>query len=172
MMRKVKIIIIVAAILTVTGVLVPSITVPLTRANTINVTLIQNAGIMIENKGVRIYIDPYQLTSEYIDLPADAVLITHPHGDHFEGTSINLIDTDDTTIIHPESCTEELGTYADVGVNPMDQIQVEHINITAYYMYTLPVGEYPASHPAEANWTSYIIDIDGLLYFTLAILKT
>lgn len=39
------------------------------------------------------------------------------------------------------------------------------INITAYYMYTLPVDIYPASHPAEAKWTSYIITLDNFTMF-------
>jgi hypothetical protein len=32
-------------------------------------------------------------------------------------------------------------------------------------MYTIPPEGYEASHPIEANWTSYIIDIDGFRIF-------
>ena len=48
----------------------------------VNVTLLSNAGVMIEADGMRIYIDPVDLPNSYMDYPADAVLITHHHGDH------------------------------------------------------------------------------------------
>ena len=48
----------------------------------IKVTLLLNEGVMIEAKGLRIYIDPLYLPSNYTDLPADVILVTHAHTDH------------------------------------------------------------------------------------------
>ncbi|MHA1960388.1 MAG: MBL fold metallo-hydrolase [Candidatus Thorarchaeota archaeon] len=134
----------------------------------IELTLLNNAGVMIEAKGLRIYIDPFDLPANQSDLPADAILITHPHGDHYDYSSIELIETDETVFIIPENMTQELNRHDGIGVTPGDHVQVGDINITAFFMYTFnPAGyeDVPASHPAEANWTSYIIDIDGFTIF-------
>jgi L-ascorbate metabolism protein UlaG (beta-lactamase superfamily) len=134
-------------------------------ASSIKLTLLNNAGVMIETEDTRIYIDPYQLPSNYSDYPADAILITHPHSDHYDPVSISEIKTSDTIFVFPKNMTAQISSYGGIGVNPGDNVMVGDISITAFYMYTLPVGEYPASHPAEANWTSYIIDIDGFTIF-------
>jgi len=61
--------------------------------------------------------------------------------------------------------TAECATYGATGVVPGDTVMIGEINITAFHMYTLPVDIYPASHPAEANWTSFIVTIDGFTIF-------
>ena len=132
---------------------------------TIKLTLLENAGVMIEADGMRIYIDPIDLPSNYSELPADAVLITHPHGDHFNGAIIDLILKGDTEIIMPLNMSAEVTEYGAVGVVPGDSVLVGDINITAFYMYTTAPEGYVASHPREANWTSYIIDIHGFTIF-------
>ncbi|MFX1369310.1 MAG: MBL fold metallo-hydrolase, partial [Promethearchaeota archaeon] len=51
---------------------------------TVNITLLENAGVMIEADDVRIFVDPISLNDTFMDEhPADAILITHPHGDHY-----------------------------------------------------------------------------------------
>jgi L-ascorbate metabolism protein UlaG (beta-lactamase superfamily) len=133
--------------------------------STLNVTLLYNAGVMIETNETRIYIDPYQLNSSYAAYPADIVLVTHPHGDHYDPTSLNSISTDSTEFIFPSNMTTECALYGATGVVPRDTMMIDDINITAFYMYTYPVGDYPASHPIEANWTSYIITIGNFTMF-------
>ncbi len=135
------------------------------NANSIRFTLLDNAGVMIEHQGIRIYVDPINLDSTYGDLPADAVLITHPHGDHYQGSMVNLLQKEGTVNIFPENMSVEISVHDGIGVNPEDQLQVGHITITAFYMYTFSLQGYPASHPEEANWTSYIIDINGFVIF-------
>jgi L-ascorbate metabolism protein UlaG (beta-lactamase superfamily) len=120
---------------------------------------------MIEAEGLRIYIDPYRLPSNYTDLPADAILVTHPHGDHYHGTSIRLVDTDDTVYVFPANMSSQVAHYNATGVVPGSQLMVGTINITAFYMYTWAPEGYDPSHPPEANWTSYIIDINGFRIF-------
>ncbi len=138
-------------------------TPPVSEDTSIKLTLLGNAGVMIEADGMRIYIDPYTLPSNYSTLPADAVLITHPHGDHYNSTCIDMLQKPSTVNILPNNMTAELAAHDGVGVNPLDTVQVGNINITAFYMYTeiWIDGERFASHPSEANWTSYIIDING-----------
>ena len=164
--RNAKIFISLGVIIPVLAIGTPLLTINLVnKAKTIEFTLLNNAGVMIETKGVRIYIDPIDLPAEYADLPADVVLITHPHGDHYQTASLDLIQKENTVYIFPDNMSTEVALYNAIGVDPLDHIQIQHVNITAYYMYTLPVDIYPASHPAEANWTSYIINIDDFTFF-------
>ena len=118
------------------------------QVSTLNVTLLTNAGVMIETNEIRIYIDPYLLNSSFADYPADIVLVTHPHGDHYDPTSLDIIETESTEFIFPSNMSAECATYGATGVVPGDTVMIGDINVTAFYMYTLPVYIFPASHPA------------------------
>ncbi|MFW9787739.1 MAG: MBL fold metallo-hydrolase [Candidatus Thorarchaeota archaeon] len=135
-------------------------------AKEIEVRLLLNAGVMIEANGVRIYVDPLYIPSNYTDLPADVVLITHPHTDHYSVSDLNDIVTNDTLFVCPANMTDAIDRFDGVGVNPGDSFLVEGINITAFPLY-LP--DYPSGvqsvHPESANWTSFIIDIDGFTIY-------
>ena len=133
----------------------------------IELTILDNAGVMIEAAGLRIYIDPIELPSTYSSLPADAILITHPHGDHYNSTCIDMLQKPSTLNVFPENMTDEIIAHDGLAVNPLDTVEVGDITITAFYMYTevwIDDVRY-ASHPPEANWTSYIIDIHGFKIF-------
>lgn len=162
--NKMKTIIGISIVILTGAIVIPSVVVPIT-SKTVSFSLLYNAGIMIETRGVRIYVDPIDLPENYSDLPADIVLITHPHGDHYQEDSIELIQKEDTLLIFPNNMSEEIEYFGATGVDPEDQITFKHLTITAYYMYTLPVGTFPASHPEEANWTSYIIDTGSFTIF-------
>ena len=132
----------------------------------VNVTLLSNAGIMIETGEMRIYIDPIDLPNEYRDYPADAVLITHHHGDHYQASTINMLQKEGTINVFPEVMNTEIARHDGVGVDPEDEVMVGDIKVTPYYMYTFsPVPGQEASHPAENNYTSYIVDIGGFTVF-------
>jgi L-ascorbate metabolism protein UlaG (beta-lactamase superfamily) len=134
--------------------------------DTVEVTLLTNAGIMIEAKDTRIYIDPIDLPQEYRDLKADAILITHDHSDHYQYATINMLQKEDTMNVFPAIMDNEIRWHHGVAVAPGDEFEVGEIKVTAYYMYTLsPDPNTPASHPAESRYTSYIIDIDGFTIF-------
>ncbi|MFW9805959.1 MAG: MBL fold metallo-hydrolase [Candidatus Thorarchaeota archaeon] len=140
---------------------------PSAEGDTIVLTLLYNAGVMIEAGGIRIYVDPINLNSSFSSLPADAVLITHPHGDHYNATCIEMLQKETTVNVIPENMSAEVAAHDAVAVTPLDTVQVGDITITAFYMYTeiWIEGERFASHPSEANWTSYIIDINGFKIF-------
>ncbi len=138
-----------------------------TESTSIKITALDNAGVLIEADGACIYIDPIDVPSNYSLLLADAILITHPHADHYNSEIIEMLQKPSTVNIFPENMSAEILTHDGVGVNPLDTVQVGTINITAFYMYTevwIDDVRY-ASHPPEANWTSYIIDINGFKIF-------
>ncbi|MBN1330173.1 MAG: MBL fold metallo-hydrolase [Candidatus Heimdallarchaeota archaeon] len=145
---------------------IPAIIIPLNNYNSVTLTLLDNAGVMIEARGIRIYIDPINLPMNYSNKPADAILITHEHEDHYQFGSMSRIQKNDTLNVFPAYMTTPLLLFENtLAVVPEDQFQVGFIKITAFYMYTFAVPPYPASHPRENNYTSYIIDIDGFTIF-------
>jgi L-ascorbate metabolism protein UlaG (beta-lactamase superfamily) len=126
------------------------------------VTVLMGAGAMIEVKGVRMYLDPLYLSGNYSELPADIILITHPHVDNYHRPSIDLVYTNDTLFVCPENMTEAIDRYDGLGVNPGDSFLYGDFNITAFPMYA---PDYPngvtSNHPREFNWTSFVVDIGG-----------
>ena len=65
------------------------------------ITLLYNAGVMIEVGEARLYIDPVSLPGNYSDKPADVILITHPHSDHYSGAAVSMLEKDSTVIVFP-----------------------------------------------------------------------
>jgi L-ascorbate metabolism protein UlaG (beta-lactamase superfamily) len=163
--RKIVLVIVVGAIVVSTPIILMISLGPEQPDDEIKITLLSFAGVMIEAKGLCIYIDPYDLPDNYTDLPADIILVTHPHFDHYSLQDIQKIETNGTVFILPENMTEQIELHDGIGLNPGDAHQVGDINITAFYMYTLDRPRLPSSHPKEVNWTSYIIEIDGFKIF-------
>ena len=162
---KAKIFISLGVILGITAAGIPAIVIPVNNYNSVTFTLLDNAGVMIETRGLRIYVDPINLPDNYSNYPADAVLITHDHGDHYEYGSINRVQKNGTLNVFPAIMTSAISLFDGLAVKPEDQFQVGFITVTAFYMYTFAVDPYPASHPRESNYTSYLIDIDGFTIF-------
>ena len=131
----------------------------LPNSNGVYIQLLDNAGVMIEAEGLRIYIDPYNLPPQYQFYPADAILITHPHFDHYQPEAVNMLQKSGTMNVFPAIMTAEIELHSGIGVNPEDQFQVGSIDVTAFYLYT------SSNHPRSSNWTSFIIDINGFTIF-------
>ncbi|MHA1930194.1 MAG: MBL fold metallo-hydrolase [Candidatus Thorarchaeota archaeon] len=128
----------------------------------INITIFHTAGAMIEANNIRIFVDPYELPEVYSEYPADLVLITHTHIDHYSLDDIRLVETNDTLVVMPESMSFNFPLHNNtLGVNSGDSFDFRGINITAFYMYYEPT----VAHPKDMNWTSYFIEIDGFTIF-------
>jgi L-ascorbate metabolism protein UlaG (beta-lactamase superfamily) len=131
----------------------------------VELKLLENAGVMIEARGMRIYIDPIDLPSTYGDSPADAILITHDHGDHYQESTIRMLQKEGTVNVFPRIMEDEIDRHDGTRVVPGDELSIGSVTVTAFYMYTFSVTGGEAGHPAESNYTSYIVDIDGFTIF-------
>jgi L-ascorbate metabolism protein UlaG (beta-lactamase superfamily) len=162
--QNAKIIITVVIVATV-AVAVPVIGFSLMQPAGVRLQLLDNAGVMLEYNGYRIYVDPINLPVSYGELPADVVLVTHSHGDHYQPSSINLVQKEGTINVFPANMSAEIAVHEGIGVTPRDELVYEYVTITAFFMYTFDVGGGPASHPQEAELTSYIIEFGGVTFF-------
>lgn len=139
-------------------ILAPSFLNPTVEPDTLTVHLLETECVIIEYNETRLYIDPWYLLENYTALLADVILITHPHFDHYNETTINLLQKDDTVHILPANMSAEVSLHDGIGVAPGDVVQVGDFTITAFY-------EYGPGHPREANWTSYLIEVNGFTIF-------
>ena len=156
------IIIIIGLILVTSGVVITAVV--LNSNDKIKVTLLYNAGVMIETEDSRNYIDPFNLPSKYSNYPADLILITHDHGDHYDPSSIDLIVTKNTRLFFPAIMSLEATQYGADSVQPEDAFVFNNFNVSCFYMYTMP-GSDQSSHPQSNNYTSYIIELEGFTIF-------
>ncbi|MHA1746758.1 MAG: MBL fold metallo-hydrolase [Promethearchaeota archaeon] len=112
------------------------------------------SSIMIEYKGIRIYVDPYNIDEDiYAGKKADAIFITHPHEDHWDQDTIDFLTQDSTEFVGPASCTGFISENDGTGVIPGDNGTVAGIIFEA-------IPAYNPSHPVEENWCGYVITIE------------
>src|ERR671936_1526065 len=79
-------------------------------------------------KGERlvVYIDPWGLAGDLP--PADLILITHAHGDHFEKSDIAKVKADKTAFVAPADVAKQLSGKV-TAVKPGDRVDVAGIKI-------------------------------------------
>ncbi len=80
-----------------------------TAAGDLQITFIGHGTLMFAIGGKIIHVDPVSDMADYGKLPkADAILITHEHGDHLDAKAIELVRTDKTQIVLTEACAAKI----------------------------------------------------------------
>jgi L-ascorbate metabolism protein UlaG (beta-lactamase superfamily) len=106
-----------------------------------------------------VYIDPWEAEGP----PADLILITHAHQDHYRPDEIERLRKDGTSLVAPHDIARELS--GDVTpVAPGDAVQVAGVAIQAVPAYNI-VEERLQAHPKENNWVGYILTLGGHTYY-------
>jgi L-ascorbate metabolism protein UlaG (beta-lactamase superfamily) len=112
-----------------------------------------------EGDGLVVYIDPWEAEGP----PADLILITHAHQDHYRPDEIERLRKDGTSLVAPHDIARELS--GDVTpVAPGDAVQVAGVAIQAVPAYNI-VEERLQAHPKENNWVGYILTLGGRTYY-------
>ena len=124
-----------------------------------NITWLGHASIRISSTAGTIYVDPWKLKSSK---PADIILITHEHYDHFSKDDVAKISTKATVVVTNPTVAAQL--TGDVKtVRPGDTVTVKGVKIQAVAAYNVDKFKSPGVpfHPKADNKLGFIIEVDG-----------
>jgi L-ascorbate metabolism protein UlaG (beta-lactamase superfamily) len=102
--------------------------------------------------GVSVFIDPFRVPAAAG--PADIILITHPHSDHYDRKSIAGLSNPGTTIVMPRSCAEPGQSALSAG----QSVTFGRVGVTAVAAYNVR----KKFHPRAGGWLGYVVDADGV----------
>ncbi len=124
------------------------------------ITWLGHASIRISGPSNTIYIDPWKLKSFQ---PADIILISHEHYDHFSKEDVAKLVTPATTIVTTPVVAGQL--TGDVrAVRPGDTLTVKGIKIEVVAAYNIDKFRSPGVpyHPQADNKLGFIVEVDGV----------
>lgn len=127
----------------------------------LRVKVFGHASVLFEIQGKKIYADPYSEIHDFTgEAPADLILITHNHYDHYDEKAFSKIETPDTDFIVSVNVGQVDGRYT---VLANDQFCTwEGIGIVAVESYNInrrnPSGA--LFHPKGVG-NGYVLDFDG-----------
>jgi L-ascorbate metabolism protein UlaG (beta-lactamase superfamily) len=115
-----------------------------------------HASFLIEDS-IEIYIDPYDLPEGLP--PADLILITHDHSDHFSPADLAKILKSATVVVSVNSVCDDLPKTVKHSrrVAPGDTITVSGITIAAVPAYNINKD----FHPKKKGWVGFVIEVEG-----------
>lgn len=121
------------------------------------ITWLGHASFRIEGSK-RIYIDPWKLSG---GPPADLILVSHEHFDHFSREDIQRVRGPETTIVTVPGVASQLSGRVR-SVSPGDTVEVEGVTIEAVPAYNTD----KPNHPREKGWVGFVVTLDGeRIYF-------
>jgi len=124
-------------------------------------TWFRQAAMRYAGDGLTIYIDPWGTAED--DPPADVILITHAHLDHFQPHEIERLRTAGTKILAPVDVAKDLD--GDVTpVVPGQTYEAAGVKVVTVPAYNL-VEERLDMHPKGNRWVGYLLELEGRTYY-------
>lgn len=110
--------------------------------------------------GLVLYVDPWGVTD---DVPADVILLTHAHYDHFQPHEIDRLRTATTKIVAPRDVARELsGDVTPVG--PGESLEIGSVRLQTVPAYNV-VEERLDMHPRANGWVGYVLEFEGTDFY-------
>ena len=108
-------------------------------------------------RAATVYIDPYRVAG---GPPADLILITHGHYDHFSPQDVELLAQERTSLIGPPAVAERLSGRV-TSIAPGETVVPEEmggVEVTAVAAYNTSKHDAEGNlfHPREAGWVGYV----------------
>jgi L-ascorbate metabolism protein UlaG (beta-lactamase superfamily) len=122
-----------------------------------------HSGFRITAGRARVYIDPYRVPASAP--PADLILITHGHYDHFSPQDVERLTSPSTEVIAPAQVAERLAgrvRRAAAG-DDLDPESVRGVSVRAVAAYNTSKrgGDGRVFHPREAGGLGYEVNVRG-----------
>lgn len=107
-----------------------------------------------------VYVDPWKLKPGAP--PADVILVTHDHFDHFSKPDIEAVSTPETVVVGPAPVTAGLSGRT-VTVTPGDTVDVGGVVVSAVPAYNVDKFKSPGAvfHEKGADNVGYVFRLDG-----------
>ena len=110
-----------------------------------------------------VYIDPYRVADSAP--PADLILITHGHYDHFSPQDVERLSVKGTWLVGPAAVAERVsGQVHRIGPGEtLDDELVRGIHISAVAAYNTSKRDADGNpfHPRDAGWVGYQLNVRG-----------
>jgi L-ascorbate metabolism protein UlaG (beta-lactamase superfamily) len=126
-----------------------------------HVTWFRQAALRWVDDERTIYIDPWGTPGDAP--PADVILITHAHQDHFRPEEIARLSTSSTKLVAPHDVAAEL--RGDVTpVAPGESHEVGGLRFATVPAYNTR-EEALDFHPKAKRWVGYVLELGGITYY-------
>jgi L-ascorbate metabolism protein UlaG (beta-lactamase superfamily) len=112
----------------------------------------QSAFRIRSESGRAVFIDPWRVPASAG--PADLILITHPHADHYDRKAIAGLSKPGTVLVLPRSCA----TVGQSAIAAGETLTFGTIRVTGVAAYNLT----KRFHPKSGNWLGYLVEVDGI----------
>jgi L-ascorbate metabolism protein UlaG (beta-lactamase superfamily) len=111
-----------------------------------------------------VYIDPWHIAAGAP--PADIILVTHEHSDHFDKGDIARVSQPATVLVGPAEVTRQVAGDTRT-VAPGDVVIVAGVTIRAVPAYNTSKFRKPGVvfHPRDDAKVGYVVDLDGTTYY-------
>ena len=128
----------------------------------VQLTWLGHDGFLIDGTK-KIYIDPFQIEARDKP-PADYLLITHSHYDHFSVPDIDHVIGPQTIVICPPDCTSKLSKFSLKALKPLEPGSVysdDFVHIVAVPAY----NRNKQFHPRDNDWLGYVVTMDKVTIY-------
>ncbi len=123
-------------------------------------TWFRQAAFRWKGGGPVVYVDPWGVTDPE---PADLILITHAHFDHFQPSEIERLRTPSTRIVAPKDVAA--GLSGDItAVAPGESHEVGGFRFGTVPAYNV-AEERLDMHPRRNGWVGYVFEYEGRRYY-------
>jgi len=123
-------------------------------------TWFKQSAYLWKGGGLSVYIDPWEVTTSD---PADLIVITHAHFDHFSLEDIERVRTAKTVVVAPRDVAQEIPGQV-VAVAPGEVLEAAGVHLETVPAYNV-AEERLEAHPRANGWVGYLLTLGGHTYY-------